>query len=183
MTVFQTPEQRAAAVVQPGENVVWTGAAPRGLRFYANDLFMIPFSLFWSGFVLYTAVRTAMVNPTSGALLFMLPFVVAAIYLLFGRFAIDMAFRARTSYSLTDRAAYVSRTGFFPAVRRYAGSALDSTEFQPKANGYGTIRFERAGWFGMNGTQAYGPPTLDRFDSIPDARRVYGLVLEARKAN
>jgi hypothetical protein len=38
--------------LQPGEQLLWSGRPPRGLILHAYDAFLIPFSIFWMGFVI-----------------------------------------------------------------------------------------------------------------------------------
>lgn len=173
------------AVVPADETVLWSGAPPPGLRLRRVDAVLIPFSLMWGSFSIFWE-GTVM---ASGAPWFFrlwgVPFVFVGLYLIAGRFFVDAFFRERTSYTVTDRAAYVARDGVLPAVRRYAGSALDSIQFEPQANGAGTIRFgaQIPLWWSFRGGRSWSvwnDASLDAFQSIPDAQRVYGLVLSAR---
>jgi len=185
MTAYQPLDVRMADVVMPGEAVRWSGEAPTGLRFRGSDAFAIPFSLLWGGFAIFWESMVV----TSGAPFFFrlwgIPFVLMGLYLIFGRFVVDAYLRAETSYAVTDRAAYIARTGLWPAVRRYADSALDSIEFQPAPNGAGTIRFLTAGAnfvSAMYGWRLWNASPLDAFSDVPNARAVYALILEARSS-
>jgi hypothetical protein len=172
-------------VVPAGETVVWSGAPRRGLLLSKRDVLLIPFSLFLCGFTVFW--ETSVVS--SGAPFFFriwgVPFVLAGLYMVIGRFFAEAFVRARTTYVVTDRAAYVAYAGPFPAVKRYAGSALATLDYQPAANGSGTIRFtpsvspfsRNAGWSYLNPIQS------DEFAAIPNARAVYDLVLTASWAN
>ncbi len=170
----------AADVILPGERLLWTGAPPRGLRLRQIDALLIPFSLLWGGFaIVWESVAIGGHAPWFFRL-WGIPFVLVGLYLILVRFFVDAYLRARTSYAVTDRAAYGVRINAFPAVRRYSGSALDSVIFEPKASGIGTIRFAAMPSIfsmGSRGWTVWNGATLDCFDSIPDARRVYELVI------
>jgi hypothetical protein len=171
-------QQNIHDIVVPGETVLWSGTGPAGIRFRNADIVLIPFSLFWAGFVIAweSAVFRAQGSWLSG--LWGLPFVAVGLYLIAGRFVVDAYFRARTRYIVTNRAAYIARGGIMAATRRYAGSALDSLDYEAGANGTGTIRFvpeasifaRNAGWGAWNGAP------LDAFYSIPGAKAVYEML-------
>jgi len=42
-----------AAYLAKDEKVLWSGAPPGGILFRASDLFLIPFTLVWAGFVIF----------------------------------------------------------------------------------------------------------------------------------
>ncbi len=88
--------------------------------------------------------------------------------------------RARTSYAVTDRAAYVVRVDARPTVRRYTGSALDDLIFEPAAGGAGTIRFPVAGGRSLQ-RNPWLRSGLDRFERIPEATTVRDLIEAARR--
>lgn len=115
-------------------------------------------------------------------MLLLVPGLLVGVYGTLGRLLVSAALRARTSYTVTDRAAYVARVGWFPAARRYSGRALDAIQYKSKANGIGTIRFVslprmrtfREGWGSSNDIR------LDGFEDIADAQHVLRLITDAR---
>ena len=180
MNTFQSQARRASEVALPGEAVVWTGAAPTGLRLRPSDALMIPFSLLWGGFAIFWESSVVGMHGPPFMMIWGVPFVLIGLYMIVGRFFVDAYFRARTTYTVTDRAAYVARIGLFPSVRRYAGSALDSIEFQPKADGSGTIRFRpfSSPFNNRSSGLTFGAnDSLDAFENIADDHRVYGQIV------
>lgn len=114
-----------------------------------------------------------------------IPFVLIGLYFIVGRFFADAALRANTRYALTDGAAYIVRTGWMSAVRRYAGSAFDDIEFSPGPGGSGTIRFKASHgsslWGAGDNRSFFSTPTLDRFEAVPDARDVYAKIVALQR--
>ena len=175
---------RLKDMVLPGETIVWFGAPPKGFRLRRIDALLIPFSIMWGGFAIVWESAVVIGHTPWFFKLWGIPFVAIGVYLIAGRFLVDASLRAQMRYAVTDRAAYVIRTGAFSAVRRYAGSTLDSITFEPKSNGVATIRFapvaspfsRGGGWAAWNGA------SLDAFESIPQARHVYELLIAAQGA-
>src|SRR5258708_15821712 len=63
-----------AGHVLDGERIIWSGAPASGLLFTSRDWFMIPFSLFWGGIVMFSAISALMQpNPSGSAIVWMLP--------------------------------------------------------------------------------------------------------------
>jgi hypothetical protein len=141
MTTTRPPD-----VALADETVVWAGAPPTGLRLRRIDAIAIPFSILWGGFALFWESIVIHSNAPWFFRIWGIPFVLAGLYIMIGRFFVDAGLRARTSYTVTDRAAYIARVGLLPAVRRYAGRALDSIQFEASTNGTGTIRFAAQTW-------------------------------------
>jgi hypothetical protein len=117
--------------LKPGERIVWTGQPQRGLLFTPRDLFLVPFSVVWLGFVAFW--ETSVVHMSAplffkvwGAL-----FLAVGLFFLVGRFALDAWVRARTVYAMTNERALI--------LRWVMGSRLLS------ANLFGSVRLSRSG--------------------------------------
>jgi hypothetical protein len=139
----------------------------------------------WGGFAIFWESMVVSISAPWFFKLWGVPFVLVGLYLIMGRFFVDAALRARTSYTVTDRAVYIARVDWLPAVRRYAGSALDSIQYESQPDGTGTIRFVSqtplwAMFVGTRGWSFWNDTSLDALQSIADAQRVYGLVIDAR---
>jgi len=128
-----------------GEHVTWTGRPARGFRLYANDIFLVPFSLMWGGFAVFWELTVLRQGGLSYFSAWGVPFVIVGLYVVLGRFAVDAWIRSRTVYALTNRRALL--------LRRVAGeklltSQLGAAVLERGRNGAGTLRFGRlpGGW-------------------------------------
>jgi hypothetical protein len=92
----------------PGERLVWSGRPDTRRLLVASDLYLIPFSLLWTGFAIFWEV--AAVSSGGPTLLFALwgiPFVAVGLHMMFGRFVVRRWLGRRTAYAITDRRAIV----------------------------------------------------------------------------
>ena len=111
-----TVESRIAATLQPylhdGERLVWTGRPKQGLLLTGMDAYLIPFSLLWGGFALFWEASVIRQGAGGFFILWGIPFVLAGLFLIFGRFAADAWVRSGTIYGLTPDRALVLRRAF-----------------------------------------------------------------------
>jgi hypothetical protein len=178
--------------LQAGERFVWTGRPVQGVRFGARDFFLIPFSLLWGGFAIvwesiaFVGAITASASAQGAGVgvaifpLFGIPFVLAGLYLIVGRFFADAWVRSRITYALTDRRALVLRRMFgdrlsavslthCPGLSLNLRGARGDVDFEPSRT-----RFFRGGNAWM--------PSLDgatRFIGIEDAADVFRMAQSA----
>lgn len=93
----------------PGERVLWTGQPKQGLALSGRDAFLIPFSLLWGGGAIFWNVQvwsfpeTGQGGPEWFFRLWGLPFLIAGVYLIIGRFIHDAALRKNALYGVTDQ--------------------------------------------------------------------------------
>lgn len=179
---------RATAVappLRPGERVLWHGMPEPGLRLARCDLLLIPFSLFWLGFIIFWNIGVARGQAPLPFRLFGLAFLLVGLFLLNGRFVLDALLRARTTYTLTDRRALIVRTG---AMARHSSvdlRAVADLNLSTEPGGLGTVRFGPAApllGFGTSGV-SFWVPALDptpQCAMVRDAARVFELALAAR---
>jgi len=93
-----------AGRVLPGELIQWSGQPGLGILFEPSDILLVPFSLIWGGFAIFweTMALTRARAPLS-LQLWGVPFVLAGLFIIFGRFLLDAHIRARLIYAITDR--------------------------------------------------------------------------------
>jgi hypothetical protein len=166
-----------------GEQLLWSGRPPKGIMFRASDLIMIPFSLLWAGFAcLWTLAATA----SAGCFgLFGVPFVLAGMYMVVGRFFVDSIQRSNTSYAVTSERIIIVTDLFGQKIKSLDLRTLSDITLDAKRSGKGTISFgpshPLAGWYrGISwpGTAKYHSPT---FELIDDAPQVYEQIRQAQQ--
>jgi hypothetical protein len=170
-----------------GERVLWTGQPKQGLTLSGRDTFLIPFSLFWGAFALFWNVGVWSFPETGeGSLwffrLFGLPFLVAGLYLIVGRFIHDSAIRKRMIYAVTDQRILVLRGRRSSKLTSLDIHRLPRLELSEHSDGTGTIAFEAGEpYFGFGGRAGFGfwVPSLSstvQFIRIANPRTVYELI-------
>jgi hypothetical protein len=93
----------------PGEKIAWTGVAPQGLRFLAQDVLLVPFSILWGGFAIFWEASVIRSHAPFFFMLWGAPFVLIGVYMIGGRFVADAWIRGRTVYALTNERALILR--------------------------------------------------------------------------
>jgi hypothetical protein len=156
------------------------------LALSGRDAFLIPFSLLWGGFAIFWNVQVwsfadaGQGGPDWFFRLWGLPFLIAGVYLIIGRFIHDAALRKNAVYGVTDQRVLLIR-GLGSTklssldIRRLP--KLDLTEYR---DGTGTIDFDGGDsmlWSG--GGFGYWTPALSnaqRLFRISDARNVFQII-------
>ena len=142
-----------------GERILWQGSPSPGLSLRLADLALIPFSLFWTGFVTVGIMKAREAGVGLMPQLFSLPFLAIGLYILAGRFVVDGYMRRHLFYAVTDRRILIVRTGLWPLRTSLDITQLPEIQLKEHLDGSGTI--------------AFGTPNLRRFDE----NRVAGFAL------
>jgi len=180
-------------ILQDGEVILWQGQPDTALRWgdlvspqTAFGAVFSAFSLFWMGsaFVMVSG------SGAPGAFvlfpLFGLPFLAIGLYMVGGRVWIDALRRAGTWYTLTDRTAFVA-TAFLGRKTLDSYPLAEMPHITLDDGDPGSVLFgggrpvrgsaHRIEW---SAAEAAGKPT--GFRHIREARRVYGMMRDARRA-
>lgn len=165
----------------PGERLLWAGQPRRGLRLRAADLYLIPFSLLWCGFVI---VWLHGGRAAGAERLFLAPGIImlaAGVYAVAGRFLWDAWLRSRLVYGVTDRRVLMLRTGAFPRLRALDLRYLPTLELEERRGGNGSIAFDVAPPGDFLSVEAHldlapAASRIPRFIEIADVRSVYQLI-------
>jgi hypothetical protein len=165
------------------ERLLWSGQPRQGLILRSNDALLIPFSLLWGGFAFFWEYSVANSNAPILFRLWGIPFVVAGLYLIVGRFFADAKLRSNTFYGLTTErivivSGFISRTTKSLQLR-----TLSDVSLAESTGGRGTITFGPQGpWWSAGGGWPGGQRQVSpAFDSIAAARDVYERIRLAQK--
>lgn len=163
------------------ERILWSGQPGQGVRFTARDWLAIPFSLLWGGFAVFWEATVLRTPAPFFFKLWGVPFVLAGLYLIFGRFFVDARMRAKTRYAVTDRRILIVRSDPFGKMTSLSLDRLPDMQMSERPDGSGTIRFGAAAPYWANGW-AIWTPALDptpQFIAIDDAQRVFDQIQRA----
>lgn len=179
-----------------GEEILWAGQPDLTLSFSKSDIFNIPFGIFWTGFSIFwegAAIKAALDPSTRTAAswampLFGVPFILIGLYLIGGRFFYKKWRKKRTYYAVTNKRILVVKN---TRRRDLQGAYLEAIPVVNKSirrDGRGTITFGNStpgAWMyedaGFDFLGAYYADRSPTFRDVPDAEKVYRLVLDLRK--
>ncbi len=172
-----------------GERLLWKGRPPGGIRLRSADMFMIPFSLFWTGIVFSAAWAAFHQSAQKGAaaapgLLFLIPFILVGLYILIGRFFVDAMMRARTEYAVTNRRAIIVSGLFSRNVKSIDLKTTSEIAISERGDKSGTITFGATPFGAMRRySWSFNPASgTPAFEMIEDVRSVYRIIEQVRNA-
>ncbi len=187
MTNFDL-EEELKPNLSSGEKLIWTGKPKTGILLRSSDIFMIPFSLVWCGFVLVweTSVITTNVITTGAPFFFKLlgiPFVLVGLYITIGRFFVDAKKRANTIYGITEDRIIIKSGIFSRDVNSLNIKNLSDITLNQKADNSGTITLGPTGFSysmmqGVERPMVKQPP---RFEYIEDVKTVYNKIIDLQR--
>jgi hypothetical protein len=169
----------------PREHLLWSGRPKQGFMLRRSDAFLIPFSLFWCGFALFWEWQVLQRGAPGFFALWGVPFVLIGLYIVIGRFFVDVAQRARTFYGLTDERMLIVSGVFSRSTKSLDLESLPELSLSEGRDGDGTITLGYGsapyGWLhdsAWPGMSRHGPPQLV---GIPKVRQVYELIRASQK--
>lgn len=171
------------------EKLLWSGKPRQGIVFRSFDIFMVPFSLIWAGFAVFWEIMVLIQIPGEAGTIGIffafwgVPFVLAGLYILFGRFIIDSKRRKHTFYGVSDERIITVSGIFSRKVESVNLKTLSNLSLKEKTDKSGTISFGQGNpypwWF--NGYALPGMyKTGQEFEMIEDARKVYEIIRKAQ---
>ena len=183
----QASEKLVADQIEPDEELLWTGRPRQGVFLRPVDALLIPFSIMWGGFAIFWEAGVL----ASGAPLFFalwgVPFVLVGLYLMIGRFWVDARQRAATVYAVTSERVLVLSGLFARSTKSLRLDNLSDVSLTERRDGSGTITFGPVpsgyAWHGGGAWPGCGWPMATSFDSIREARTVFDVIEEARRAS
>jgi hypothetical protein len=171
-----------------GERVLWTGRPKQGLSVSRRDAFLIPFSLFFAGFVVFWNVGVWTFPDTGTSAdwfmkLWGVPFIVASLYIVIGRFFHDAAIRRNLHYAVTNQRVLLLRRRGSTKLSSLDLRQLPMLELSEHGDGTGTIAFDTTNEspfsFGRSNGFDWWVPSLGpslQFIRIDNPRNVYEII-------
>lgn len=86
--------------INKGDKILWTGKPEEGFSFSSEDIFLIPFSLFFLGFSIFWMWGAS--QGSTFFALFGIPFLLVGLYMAIGRFFFDSMRKKNTFYGITE---------------------------------------------------------------------------------
>jgi len=152
--------------------------------FAGADVLMIPFSLMWCSFAFFWEAEVIKSKAPLFMRLWGIPFVLAGIFFVFGRFIYDARRREHTFYGLTDRRAIIVSGLSRRTTQSLSLKTLSDISPAERSDMSGTITLGPQGVYpswarGMAwpGMRYQGPPS---FELIGNARSVFAQIREAQ---
>lgn len=163
-----------------GEEVVWSGQPGQGIIWAGRDAIMVPFSLMWGGFAVFLETK-AVSNEDAPFLmkLWGVPFVLAGIYITFGRFVVDAYIRKGLYYAVTNQRILIMRSRPFYSFLTLSIDRLPELRITQSSTCQGTIYF--GAQYQTSGRPGFGSWTLSlestpKFLAIDNAQDVFELI-------
>jgi hypothetical protein len=172
--------------LSPNEQLLWFGRPRQGFFFRSSDLMMIPFSLMWGGFAIFWETGVWASNAPIFFRLWGVPFVLIGLYMIFGRFFVDVWQRKKTFYGVTNERVIIISGLFNQSVKSLNLQTLTDITLEEKTNGSGTITFgaiSSSNWWANNGFRwgRNNEPEAPNFEQIEKAKSVYETIRNAQK--
>jgi PH (Pleckstrin Homology) domain-containing protein len=170
--------------LQPDEMLLWEGQ-PNKQRFLLRGWWAIPFSILWCGFAFFWEGSVLSTNAPTFFRLWGIPFVLAGLYFVFGRFFVAAREAANTWYVVTDRRILIQSGTFQQNFTELNLLTLPYVELSGLQGGVGTITFgaqNSSGNFAIPGWPMGRAQVVPAFQSIPNARDVYEIIKRAQGA-
>lgn len=184
-------ENPLAGQLAPDERILWSGRPKAGILFRPDDLYLIPISIVWAALT-FVAVASILASPRKlpNALAIPVPcllfaFVIAAVYVTFGRFVSEARKRSKTFYAVSNRRVLV-QSGQFGELRSLDLAALGEIECAKKADGSGTIFFGptrySAGFSPMSSWSRFRRGGCPPFEAVANVDEAAAIIRAAQSA-
>ena len=190
--MYQSAETILNPQLDSGERLLWSGQPRGGVRLRSQDVYLIPFSIFWGGFAIFWEFgawsATSKAHNPEGTIfpLFGVPFVLVGLYLIFGRFFADAHIRAKTFYGVTNERVIIISGLFSRQTKSLQLRTLTDVSLTQRSDGSGTITFGSTAFINSYfpsgswpSSGRYAPPC---FDLIESPKEVYDIIRKAQKS-
>lgn len=164
----------ARTYMVPGEAVLWKGKPGKGHLLTPQDVYMIPFSIFWCGFAVVWEIGVIFGGAPFFFGIWGIPFILVGLYITVGRFFHTAYLRKHTAYVITNKK-IIRKRG--KRMDMLGAGNMPLTHITTFADGNGTIRFGEYNMYcrrnGFDGFQNSAPFMLE---NVPDVVRVHQII-------
>ena len=173
-------KQEFKSLLSDDEQILWVGKPPEGILFRRSDIFLIPFTFLWFGFAIFWESIVLLMDAPWFFKLWGIPFVIFGFHICIGRFFIDSYRRKNTVYAITNERILIKSGIFSKEVNSINPDTLPEIGFTVKSNGSGTIVLgaEKGFYVRKSMLHPFGIKTTPRLELIPNAKRVYDIIIE-----
>lgn len=126
-----------------GENEakLWSAQPDPNKHFTKIDIYLIPFSLFWTGMVFYFLISDIGSGSFLPGIIFLIPFCAVGLYMVVGRFLFKRMRKKKTIYVLTDKRVIEIFAGRSRNVKSIYYSEINGINSSVNRSGAGKITF------------------------------------------
>jgi len=165
----------------PGEHLVWMDRPDPHALFTTADLFLVPFSILWAGFAVFSESSVIAGRAPLFFMLWGIPFVLVGAYITVGRFVYKRIAQRHTYDAVTNQRVLSLNTLLTHHLQAAFIRSLPTISISGSDH-RGTVQFGQppsyASWIANTGWGFFGPSAagLVAFYNIPDPQHVYNLV-------
>jgi hypothetical protein len=138
-------EDAIAPYLVGNEVIKLVGVPRKGIVFQTSDTLQIPFSLLWCGFAIFWESSAIKMGAPFFFKLWGVPFVLAGIYFVIGRFVFDSWKRENTIYAITNDRVLIVTKVFSEKMTSIPSHEALCFKSEKHGNGLTTITFGRNG--------------------------------------
>ena len=166
-----------------GEKLIWTGKPRTGIMLRSSDVFLIPFSLLWGGFAVFWESSVLATDAPFFFKLWGIPFVLAGIYMIIGRFFIDAKKREKTIYGITTDRIVIKSGVFSTDIKSLNIKTLSDITINQKSDNSGTITLGPTDmrYSMMQGMEWPGNKQPPKLEFIDDVKSVYDKIIDLQR--
>jgi len=166
-----------------GEKLIWTGKPRTGIMLRSSDIFLIPFSLLWGGFAVFWESSVLATDAPFFFKLWGIPFVLAGIYMIIGRFFIDAKKRENTIYGITTDRIVIKSGVFSTDIKSLNIKTLSDITINQKSDNSGTITLGPTDmrYSMMQGMEWPGNKQPPKLEFIDDVKSVYDKIIDLQR--
>lgn len=167
-----------------GEEILWMGQGDKWRLFNRQDLFLIPFSLFWCSIAIPMLISGFV---TGNIIFILLPHGWIGLYMLFGRFIVKYLNKEKTYYAVTNYRILIVSGLFNRRLQTFSLNNLPTLEKRIGWGGVGTLIFaetpSKSWWnrsrtsYSNTGMEIFGQGEAGFYD-IHEVDEVYRLIAQ-----